>query len=939
MGRLDQLKQEIVQESRTNPDKFFPTAALKRLGFSRQQCTNCGKYFWSMQDRDHCGEPECSSGYSFIGESPAKETFTFAGAWQAFSAFMEARGYTPIKRYPVAARWRDDTDFVQASIYDFQPWVVAGEVEPPANPLVVPQFSLRFNDIDNVGLTGRHNTGFVMVGQHAFTSPEEFQQDKYFRDMLAWVVEGMGVAQEEVILHEDGWAGGGNLGACMEFFVEGLELFNQVYMFYSLDKEGDGYSELNTRVLDMGLGLERIVWITNPTETSYEANMPQVVQHLLAATGVDFDRESWRQFLPYSGLLDLESEDKIDRDKLWRQIEDNTSLTVKQLKEKILPVADIYTLADHSRSLLVALNDSVLPSNTGGGYNLRILARRCFEILDRRDWDLDLAEIASWHLPTMKPIFPELSENIADVQDIIDHERTKYDQAREQAKQFVARRKKRKETIGEEELYQLYDSQGISPEFLQEQGLGIEIPQDFYQKVTARQETGGQEKKRTSEDELEVNAEQLEKMEATELIYRQDERQLEFKAQVIYAHAGWVALDKTAFYPTSGGQEHDKGTLAGKGVQDVRQLKGIVLHRLATDLEVGEEVRGSVNSETRLQLMQHHTAAHILNGAAREILGEHVWQAGAAKKEDKARLDITHYQNIDDEVRKQIEARANEIVEQDLPVNKRVMRRDQAEKKYGFRLYQGGAVPESSIRVVEIPGIDVEACGGTHCDRTGEVDHIVITSTSKIQDGVIRINFRSGPAARDYQRKRNKIRDTIAAKLGSEPERDLKQIAGIYSTTVDDLPTVLDRFIQEWRQQKRQITGLKQRLQSSEYDYNFDKLPSNPKELFESWKDQKKAIDDLKEDLVDLKAEQLGQITGEVVREKLDWGNDLSLMISIARKFVDNNSSRAVILRDEEMMVGAAGDDSTFDVKQEVSKHAEKTVGGDKLVKGFKLKQ
>jgi len=937
MSKLDQLKQEIVRESQTNPDKFFPTTVLKELGFDRQQCANCGKYFWSMQTRDHCGEPECSSGYSFIGQSPADETFTFAQAWQAYSQFMEERGYTPIKRYPVVARWRDDTDFVQASIYDFQPWVVSGEVEPPANPLVVPQFCLRFNDIDNVGLTGRHNKGFVMVGQHAFTSPEDYQQDKYFRDMLDWVVEGMGIAQEEVILHEDGWAGGGNLGACMEFFVEGLELFNQVYMFYGLNQDGEGYSELNTRVLDMGLGLERIVWITNPTETAYEANMPHVVHKLVEETATNFDKRAWRQFLPYSGLLDLESEDKVDREKLWQRIAENTSLSVPQLKKKILPMADIYTLADHSRSLLVALNDGILPSNTGGGYNLRVLARKCFEIIDRRDWDLDLSEIVEWHLTTMEPIFPELSDNLEDVKQILRHEKTKYNRARNQAKRLAASMKEREETITEEELYQLYDSQGISPEFLQEQGLEIEVPQDFYQKVTARQESSRPEKEEEASEGLKIDREGLSKMEETDLIYRQDEKQLEFEANVVYASNGWIALDRTAFYPTSGGQEHDEGFIDRIEVKDVRKVKGIVLHKLGQDLEVGKEVKGDVDSDRRLQLMQHHTAAHILNGAAREVLGEHVWQAGASKKKEKARLDITHYKNIGDSQREQIEARANEIVRQDLPVHKRLMRRDKAEKEYGFRLYQGGAVPESSIRVVEIPGIDVEACGGTHCDRTSEVDHIAITSTSKIQDGVIRLNFRSGPAAEKYLKKREEIKDKITAKLGTKPEKGLKEIAEVYSTTIEELPSVIDRFIKEWKQQHQEIKRLSQLLEGSEDVISSQKRPNNPKKLFESWKQQQKTIKDLKNDLVQLKVDNLSQEEGHIVRQELQWGNDLSLLISIAQQFVDRNPARAVILRDKEIMVGAAGEEIDFDVRQEVAKHAKKVVGDTNFVKGFKL--
>jgi alanyl-tRNA synthetase/ribosomal protein S27AE len=240
MAELDQLKQQIQNEASDTPDKFFATDTIRDEGFHRGQCSNCGIMFWSTDDdREVCGEPDCSGGYTFIGDAPTDKTWDVVEAWEQFSEFMDDRGYTPVDRYPLAARWRNDTEVVRASIYDFQPFVVSGEVEPPANPLVVPQFCFRSNDIDNVGITGRHYTGFIMVGQHAFTAPDDYDQDTYFKDMLDWIIDGMGIPKDEIVLHEDSWGGGGNLGACMEFFVRGLELFNQVYMFYEVDPDAD----------------------------------------------------------------------------------------------------------------------------------------------------------------------------------------------------------------------------------------------------------------------------------------------------------------------------------------------------------------------------------------------------------------------------------------------------------------------------------------------------------------------------------------------------------------------------------------------------------------------------------------------------------------------------------------------------------------------------
>src|SRR3989344_4282226 len=138
------LKKEFKKKVSLHPEKYYAVSVLKTGGFSRGQCKTRRTFFWSVDKRDVCGDASCSGGFGFIDATPAKHKLDYVGVWQKFSMMFKKLGYEPISRYPVAARWRDDTDFVQASIYDFQPYVVSGEVEPPANPLVVPQFCLRF---------------------------------------------------------------------------------------------------------------------------------------------------------------------------------------------------------------------------------------------------------------------------------------------------------------------------------------------------------------------------------------------------------------------------------------------------------------------------------------------------------------------------------------------------------------------------------------------------------------------------------------------------------------------------------------------------------------------------------------------------------------------------------------------------------------------------
>ena len=404
-----ELKKEFKAIASKTPDKYYATSVLKQEGFARKQC-KCGTFFWTVNNEQKtCGDPSCSGGFKFIGEGLVKEKLDYIDIWNKFSQHFKKLGYTPIQRYPVTARWRNDTDFVQASIYDFQPYVVSGEVKPPANPLVVPQFCLRFNDIDNVGITGAHFTGFVMIGQHAFMPPDKFDHKKYFSDIHSWLTKGLKLPNKEITYHEDAWVGGGNFGPCMEFFSRGLELGNQVYMQYEVLPNGQK-KELSLKVLDMGMGHERNAWFAQATSTSYDAVFPTVCKKLYSATGVKVDNELMKKFLPYASYLNVDEVENID--KAWQNVSKKVGVTTKEIKDFVLPLSGIYSIGDHTRSLLVALNDGALPSNVGGGYNLRVILRRALGFIDKYGWDIDLIKVAEWHAEYLKKLFPELNENL-----------------------------------------------------------------------------------------------------------------------------------------------------------------------------------------------------------------------------------------------------------------------------------------------------------------------------------------------------------------------------------------------------------------------------------------------------------------------------------------------------------------------------------------------
>ncbi|MFB6202820.1 MAG: alanine--tRNA ligase-related protein, partial [Halorhabdus sp.] len=212
-------------------------------GFQRNQCPECGDHFWTLDsERETCGEPPCDE-YSFIDDPGFEEAFELGEMREAFLSFFEERGHDRIEPYPVAAnRWRDDVLLTQASIYDFQPLVTSGTTPPPANPLAVSQPCIRMQDIDNVGVTGRHTMAFEMMAHHAFNARTDIDDpDQYaYEGEVYWkedtvrycmeLFEELGADPAEVTLIEDPWVGGGNAGPAFEVIYKGAELATLVFM-------------------------------------------------------------------------------------------------------------------------------------------------------------------------------------------------------------------------------------------------------------------------------------------------------------------------------------------------------------------------------------------------------------------------------------------------------------------------------------------------------------------------------------------------------------------------------------------------------------------------------------------------------------------------------------------------------------------------------------
>ncbi len=729
-------KNQILKEFSSDPDKYYNVKLFQEQGFVRKSCSKCGRFFWTLDaDRTLCPDDGTDT-YSFIGEPPTSKRFDYTQSWKQVEEFFVKNNHTSVSRYPVVCRWRDDLYFTIASIVDFQRIMGSKVVfEFPANPLIVPQTCLRFKDLENVGVTGRHFSSFCMIGQHSVPDNKGYWKDECVDLDYRLLTDQFGIKKEEVVFVEDVWAGGGSFGPSLEYFVRGLELGNAV--FTEFQGELGQHTTLDQRVIDMGAGLERFAWITMGTPTAYDCCFGPINEKLFNKIGIDSDSEILRK---YFTEIAKEIDHYDDLNEVRRLAIKNAGISDSQLTKMITPMEGMYLIADHLRTLIFAITDGALPSNVGGGYNLRMMLRRINATVSKLNLKLDIDDLIDTHIDYLKDTYPELNEKREDVKEILKIESARYEESKGQMKK-KAEKIREKGTPTVDELITFYESDGITPEYLKEVDAIAEVPSSFYSKLSDLHQS---EKKKA------ITELPLEKLPETETLFYKDDP-MEFEAKVLKVFDDQVVLDKTSFYARGGGQEPDHGSIAGFEVVDVDKHADIIVHKLKGGIpNEGDIVQCKVDVTRRSNITKNHTSTHIINTSARSVLGSWVWQHSAFKDDDHARLDITHHSSLNDQQVKQIEDAANKMIKDNYPVKIEYFDRGTAEQQYGFRIYQGGVVPVKSVRIVSIEDKDIEACGGTHVKKTGDIELIKITKTKRIQDGVVRLEFVSGPNAFDY---------------------------------------------------------------------------------------------------------------------------------------------------------------------------------------------
>ncbi len=762
----DSLRKEFSKE----PGKYYSTRLFEEQGFERKRCKICGKSFWTADpSRELCGDPSHEP-YSFMKANV--KSISYVDFWKRFSKIFSNAGHSIIGSYPVVSRWRQDLYFTIAGIQDFQR-IENGVMnfEYPANPLLVPQMCLRFNDIPNTGVTGRHLTSFMMANQTAFNYPKEgYWRDRTIELNFKVLTELLGIEKKDITYIEDVWAMGdfSEFGPCLESFAHGLELVNSVFTQFSYS-EGKT-EELKGKVVDVGWGFERLMWHYAGTQTAYDAVFPNELKYIYKSMGIKPNERLYSKIAGVLGTIDFA--EKMRTADTEAKIIENAGISSEEYYSTIKPMQAAYAIADHARTLLFAITDGALPSNVGGGYNLRILLRRIFDFMEAYG-NIDIIKVMELHVSDLKDVYPSIGSNLGEIGKIIEIEKRRYASTRSAALKTISAMLEKKEPLTAEKLSMLYESNGITPDMIErvseQKRISISMPDNAYEQIIKGDFASVQKEQKLAFDAKGI-------VQTRKLYY---EGYAECDAKVLSIQGSMVVLDATPFYPEGGGQEADHGSIGEHDVVDVQNVGGVIVHILSgkPDFKKGETVHCVVDRERRLRLMAHHTATHLVSAAARSVLGSHAWQEGARKGAEKAHIDIAHYERLSDEQVQAIEDKANSYIMHGIKVRVNEMERSDAESSFGFSIYQGHGVPSKRLRIVQVYDlngklIDAEACGGLHLEGIeSSIGIIKIINAYRIHDGIDRLEYVAGPAVLNYISNVMKGIDGIARLAGIDRDK------------------------------------------------------------------------------------------------------------------------------------------------------------------------
>ena len=678
----------------------------------------------------------------------------------------------------------------------------AGVETPPKKRMTTCQKCIRTNDIDNVGKTARHGTFFEMLGNFSFGDyfkkeslqwgwefctewlhmPEEklwatiYEDDdeayEIWRDII-------GMPEEKIVRlgkEDNFWEIGlGPCGPCSEIYYDRgpewgcgkpdckpgcdcdryLEFWNHV--FTQFDRQEDGsYTRLAHPNIDTGMGLERLACILQDVNSIFDVDTVKYIRDAICKmAGVEY----------------MAGNQKVD--------------------------VSVRIVTDHLRSMTFMIGDGILPSNEGRGYILKRIIRRAArhcKLLGITQAN-PLVELAESVVETSGKAYPELVENHDYIMKIIKIEEDNFaktlDRGMEILEGYVSDMDKKGDTVLAGDLaFKLYDTYGfpleVTQEILEENGKTADV--DGFNSCMQAQKDLARAHQRDTDDDAWRDASEYSELPHTEFLgYTQESAE----ADVMYTGSfdekrRFVIFDRTPFYATSGGQVFDTGYIIHDDdryrVVDVVKENGIYLHVIHEDdtgaamkLKAGDKALLEIDSVRRHRIARGHSATHLLQQALRDVLGDHVMQAGSYVDDSYLRFDFNHFQPMTKEEIEKVEEIVNEKADEYLPVKMEEMPIEEAKKLGAMAIF--GEKYGDIVRVVSMGDYSVEFCGGTHIDNTGKVGGFKITSEAGIAAGVRRIEAITGSGVVRYLAGKENTISNVATALKSS-EADLTRKAG-----------------------------------------------------------------------------------------------------------------------------------------------------------------
>lgn len=758
-----------------------------------------------------------------------KQKFGVNELRRMYLAFFESKEHLAMKSFSLVPHNDNSLLLINAGMAPLKPYFTGQEI-PPRKRVTTCQKCIRTGDIENVGKTARHLTFFEMLGNFSFgdyfkkeaiawswefltevlgLEPERLYPSIYGEDEEAFEIwnKDIGIPAEKITRFyrdpetgacDNFWEhGAGPCGPCSEIYYDRgekygcgkpdckvgcdcdrfMEVWNNVFTQFDGDGKGN-YQELDQKNIDTGMGLERLAVVMQEVDSVFDIDTMKAI-----------------------------------RDKVCE-------LSGKTYQKDAMDDVSIRLITDHIRSSTFMVSDGIMPSNEGRGYVLRRLIRRAAR--HGRMLGIEgtfLAKLSETVINESKDGYPELDEKKDFIFRVLTQEEEKFNKTIDQGLTILSDMQRAMEEKGEKVLsggdaFKLYDTYGfpvdLTLEILEEKGFTIDEA-GFKAAMEEQRTKARKARKVTNYMGADVTVYESIDPEITTEFVGYDKLTYESKVTVMTTETeitealsdgevGTIFVEQTPFYATMGGQNADTGIIRGKDFEfvvsdTVKMLGGKVGHigKVTKGMvKTGDVVELLVDQEKRDAIGKNHSATHLLQKALREVLGNHVEQAGSDVNADRLRFDFSHFSAMTSEEIKRVEAIVNEKIEAALPVVTEIMTLEEAKKTGAMALF--GEKYGETVRVVRMGDFSTELCGGTHVENTSKISAFKIVSESGVAAGVRRIEALTSGAVFAYY-------DRI--------EEQLEQAAKLLKTGTGDVTEKIEHLLKDMKALQSENESLK----------------------------------------------------------------------------------------------------------------------------------